>query len=252
MSERAENSSLGRELLSGRAGDCSGVLGIQFLSGYLALMKISWSLGLHLSWGVYSKHRAEERRDLASILRGDSRAVMCRWRCCLDTECWYEILPDSQNGNLPFLSSLKKCSPSQQVGSSRVWQRCQGGGVLTKICSLCLPSSLSPPNLNDNSLEGTFPPQWMSELCFAFSPALGTSTLTLQHVPPCWDGKQSIEPCVLGQLSLLKSQEHGSCMKQMNKGQGTKAGLGGFGPSLRRILKNYCLPYRWLCLFSSP
>lgn len=105
----------------------------------------------------------------------------------------------------------------------------------------CVPA---PPNLNDSSLEGAFPPRWMSDLCFAFSPARGTSTLTLQHVPTCWDGKQSIELCVLGQLSLLKSQERRSCMKQMNKGQGTRAGVGEFGPSLRRIFKNYC------CVFS--
>lgn len=68
----------------------------------------------------------------------------------------------------------------------------------------------------------------MPDLCFAFSPVQGTSTLALQHVPTFWDGKQSTELCVLGQLSLLKSQERESCMKQMNKGQGTGAGLGGF------------------------
>lgn len=130
---------------------------------------------------------------------------------------------------LPSLSSLEKCSPSQEVGSSRICQRCQGGGVLTKSCSVCLPPPL-PPSLNDNSLEGALPPQWMSDLCFAFSPALGTR-------------KQSTELCVLGQLSLLKSQERGSCLKPMKKGQGTRADLGAFGPSLSRMLQNYCLPY---------
>lgn len=71
----------------------------------------------------------------------------------------------------------------------------------------------------------------MSDLCFGFSPALVTSTLTLQHVPTCWDGKQNIELCVLGQLSLLKNQEYGSCVKQMNKGRALGLVLESLGPA---------------------
>lgn len=215
---------------------------MQFLSGYLALIKISWSLGLYHSWGVCSK-QGRRKEGFGKHPEGWQqgchvpREMLPRHRVLI----WDPPRLPKRERTYPLSVVWKSALPVKRWGPAGSAKDVKEEGFWPKSVLCAYPPS-PPAKFKWQFLRRSFfslVDVWLV-FCILPSPRHKYFDFAACSNMLRWRAKH----WALCPGSAFPSEKPGvgSCVKQMNKGQGTKAGLGEFGPASGGCFRTIACP----------